>query len=96
MREIIVVAGFLSLLFLLFWVVVLCLESFVKRGRTQKEEKKSIKRESESPGEVIPVIVASIVAYESRSVGRVREKRVLYEEKKEKPSLWRTGGRNRY
>jgi hypothetical protein len=92
MREIIVVTGFLVLLFMFFWIIVVFLEllvkgSGVKRGDDENEEEGEVK-------EILPVIVAGVEAYKRSFTRSNIEKRVLYKEKGEKLSLWRVGGRN--
>ncbi len=90
MKEIVVLASLLGVVFVVFWCIITCLEFFIKRNK-EKRGKGERKEEGEHE-EMVPVIVASIAAYEEEE-GERRKKRERYQIKGEGISWWKVSGR---
>ena len=90
MKEIVVLAGLLCVVFLFLWCIVVSMEFFVKRGKEKKVVGK--RKEEGEKVNIVPVIVASIAAYEEEEKGR-RKKGERHLGKREGISWWRVSGR---
>ena len=87
MKEIVVLAGLLGVVFMVLWGIITCLEFLIKRKKRGGGTPEAGKRE-----DLVPVIVASIEAYEEEERGREKEREV-YQRKEERISWWKVKGR---
>jgi hypothetical protein len=87
MKEIVVLAGLLGVVFMVLWGIITCLEFLIKRKKRGGKTTEARKRE-----DLVPVIVASIEAYEEEERGREKE-REKYQRKEERLSWWKVNGR---
>jgi len=87
MKEIVILAGLLGVAFLFLWGIVFSLEFFLKRKKETREEV-----EEGEKGDMVPVIVASITAYEEEERERIK-KRERHRGKEEGISWWKVSGR---
>jgi hypothetical protein len=87
MKEIVVLAGLLGVVFMVLWGIITCLEFLIKRKKRGGKTTEAGKRE-----DLVPVIVASIEAYEEEERGREKEREV-YQRKEERISWWKVKGR---
>ena len=92
MEEIVVLAGLLGVVFLFFWGVIVFLEGLVNK---KKDKGKTGERNKAAGENVVPVIVASIAAYEEEE-GVVRRERVKYAQGRVRGiSWWRVSSRQK-
>ncbi len=69
MKEIVVLAGLLGVVFVVLWSIIVCLEFLTKRKKRGGQTKAAGEKEG-----LVPVIVASIAAYEEEERGRGKER----------------------
>ena len=87
MKEIVVLAGLLGVVFMVLWGIITSLEFLIKRKKRGGKTTEAGKRE-----DLVPVIVASIEVYEEEERGREKE-REKYQRKEERISWWKVKGR---
>ncbi len=92
MKELFVLAGYLGLFLMVFWVIVFALERLLQK----RVKEPAVRSEGEDDSAVISVIVAAVEAYEQsfgREVKKVTVERVVYPRKEDSISFWKLRGR---
>lgn len=89
MKEILVLAVCLGVVLIVLWVVVVLLEK-VKEGMAKEGLEGKETGKEEGSDNLVPVILAGIMAYDGGLALRTKKKRrVVYKGKEEKVSWWR-------